>query len=869
MHKKLSMFSSIAGADSSTSSCGTNHLGGSDEVPATRRSTGSLFERRFNSSSSDAPPLPLTTFVNSDDVVVSNATGTYSSYASPMQTTGLSSTRARARNAVAGRSIGTSIVAVDRLNHEYDRIVKQLHVLHPTVPSGATSAAEGCDVHRAPPLDSVDALVARMDRSALVEHCMALHAVIQRAVSRAHNAGHTQSAAAWVQCPTPQSNAAAADASYVRSAALSSRTTVDAVGGAAPAALASDVSFAYSLPAALGVSAGLFHNPSSLSIPETPAAALQHSLSTMSISNAEPVQITNEMRKSRDEDGAKLINDYVVLDKIGKGSFGKVKLAFDPHNCRMVAIKVVRKPSLEKLQQVGMSAKVTASSSEGFGSMADLSGDVSDASQTENMAEVALRRRSLGIGAADITKMEALQREVAVMKKLRHKHIVSLYEVIDDPETEKLYLVMQYIDDGSIGSVRADYTCDRVDPIDLLSKANHILAGLQYLHARGIVHRDIKPENILVNKDGEAFLADFGVSEMFEKSTAASVEGQRGTRLFLAPELLQESVGHDTSSSVRGKGVDVWALGVTLYALLVGRLPFQSVDDIQNPALPSFDEVPALWKPILERMLQKAPKNRISAFRARQMIKAVLTAREEQPHPEGSDELEGIAALNADDVISAFTPIARRAQHPLLHVPSMSMSHLSAQQQQLLVCDMAVVGALASSIGGGARVLSSQPPPSLPPQRRNTAQPEAESSRMNPRDHGTTDDSPPSLCVTNRAHSISETATLPANTSVSTSSSTSERLSGGHHRGVPMIGSGAPVAQTVIDASALLRGSLPPSSTESVSSSYRIRSCKEAAGKELTKYNRRLTELLSEQRQVDTERLIAPKGIPSGFRSGN
>ena len=100
--------------------------------------------------------------------------------------------------------------------------------------------------------------------------------------------------------------------------------------------------------------------------------------------------------------------------------------------------------------------------------------------------------------------------EVAVMKKLRHKNIVTLHEVIDDPEAEKLYLVMQYVDKGPIATVQRDGTCTvRISPDRLAHVGRQVAAGLEYLHSKGVVHRDVKPENLLVDSNDRVFLADF------------------------------------------------------------------------------------------------------------------------------------------------------------------------------------------------------------------------------------------------------------------------------------------------------------------------------------------------------------------------
>jgi len=256
------------------------------------------------------------------------------------------------------------------------------------------------------------------------------------------------------------------------------------------------------------------------------------------------------------------LNQFVVLNALGKGAQGAVFLAVDTDSDELRAIKAVARPA-----------------------------------------------RGVRVSVARRKQLEDLAREVSIMKRLRHRNVVALHEVIDDPTHDTMYLVLQYVPHGPLAKMNPDGSVSTTyPPAVLVGYAQQLCAGLQYLHRHGVIHRDIKPENILLGANDQVYLADFGVSEAFDDATsqeapARRVSGTRGTPAFLAPELLalglneattavHPSSGGDGSGSdgsaasprprvpagTDGEAVDVWALGITLYALLYGKLPWEFTD---------------------------------------------------------------------------------------------------------------------------------------------------------------------------------------------------------------------------------------------------------------------------------------------------
>ena len=283
---------------------------------------------------------------------------------------------------------------------------------------------------------------------------------------------------------------------------------------------------------------------------------------------------TNHLDVHKDEDGNKVINHYCVVAQIGRGSYGKVKLAENCLTHELVAIKVVSKSMMNHSSFVN--------------------------SESRQMQ---------------------VRTEIAIMKKLRHKNIVRLFEVIDDPKVDKLYMVMQYVPNGPIVKVTPQGTCAPISEISAKRTVRQILAGLQYLHRHNIAHRDIKPDNILCGEDGVVYLSDFGVSEIFEEHTGTSCQGEvqsliRGTPAFFSPEIC---CGEGASYA---KEADVWALGVSLYLLAFGLLPFRGeMDEVLTKIVSQPVEFPNTASrgivEVLQGLLEKDPLRRMTLTQLR------------------------------------------------------------------------------------------------------------------------------------------------------------------------------------------------------------------------------------------------------------
>ncbi|PZC82868.1 hypothetical protein B5X24_HaOG209311 [Helicoverpa armigera] len=157
--------------------------------------------------------------------------------------------------------------------------------------------------------------------------------------------------------------------------------------------------------------------------------------------------------------------------------------------------------------------------------------------------------------------LQKLFREVRIMKMLDHPNIVKLFQVI---ETEKtLYLVMEYASGGEV----FDYLVlhGRMKEKEARAKFRQIVSAVQYCHQKRIIHRDLKAENLLLDGEMNIKIADFGFSNEF--TPGAKLDTFCGSPPYAAPELFQ-------GKKYDGPEVDVWSLGVILYTLVSGSLPF-------------------------------------------------------------------------------------------------------------------------------------------------------------------------------------------------------------------------------------------------------------------------------------------------------
>jgi serine/threonine protein kinase len=130
-----------------------------------------------------------------------------------------------------------------------------------------------------------------------------------------------------------------------------------------------------------------------------------------------------------------------------------------------------------------------------------------------------------------------LAQEMAVLTKMNHMNIIKLQEIIDDPESKKVYLIMDYCQGGTLLE-KLEKSKAGLEESLVKKYFRCLISAVHYCNeVHNVSHRDIKPENIMLHEDGEVFLCDFGCSEFFTPSTGTLSKATKGTYLFMAPEM--------------------------------------------------------------------------------------------------------------------------------------------------------------------------------------------------------------------------------------------------------------------------------------------------------------------------------------------
>ena len=209
------------------------------------------------------------------------------------------------------------------------------------------------------------------------------------------------------------------------------------------------------------------------------------------------------------------LDDYVIGKQIGQGAYAIVRIGLHKPTNKKVAMKIYKKHKLEEPN----------------------------------------RRKSV-------------KREIKLMEKMNHSHIIQLFEIID---TQKyVILIMEYIGGGSLHGYLKSKPNRRLEEMDAKRIIKEIVEGLRYCHSRCITHRDIKLENLLLDDDDKMKIIDFGFSTCVPNEKKIKIFC--GTPSYMAPEIVLKT-------EYCGPPADIWAIGVLMFSILCGSFPYRGATD--------------------------------------------------------------------------------------------------------------------------------------------------------------------------------------------------------------------------------------------------------------------------------------------------
>lgn len=196
-----------------------------------------------------------------------------------------------------------------------------------------------------------------------------------------------------------------------------------------------------------------------------------------------------------------------------------------------------------------------------------------------------------------------LEREIKILKILRHRNIVQLYNCIQTSST--IYLVMEHIKGKELFEIIVQKK--RLSELESLRYFQQLISGIEYLGKIHVAHRDLKPENLLIDSKNNLKIADFGLSNMYKSNELLSTAC--GSPCYAAPEML-------TGEKYFGLSSDIWSSGIILYTMLCGRLPFEDKNNdilyqkIKEGNFVTPDFLSENAKDFLHKILNVDPKKR-------------------------------------------------------------------------------------------------------------------------------------------------------------------------------------------------------------------------------------------------------------------
>lgn len=292
------------------------------------------------------------------------------------------------------------------------------------------------------------------------------------------------------------------------------------------------------------------------------------------------------------------------------------------------------------------------------------------------------------------TFIERFNREVEIIASLQHPHILPVYDF--GQYEEMPYIVMAYLGGGTLED---HIKAGNVPLIEIRRLARQISSALDYAHGKNIIHRDFKPANILLDEEGNTYLADFGLSKITQVASNITGTAVLGTPAYMAPE--------QTSPDELTHAVDIYAFAVTIYQMLTGQLPYdagtasailmahvmQPIPDVR----PHRPDLPETIQYVFQQGMAKDPADRYSS--AGQLYRDLALALEGKATGEAAQlEPEIITALLMTNMLGRVIFVDNQCLRILKRRQSEARTIIGRTLQEVLGCDDALVNRLMTEI---------------------------------------------------------------------------------------------------------------------------------------------------------------------------
>lgn len=332
------------------------------------------------------------------------------------------------------------------------------------------------------------------------------------------------------------------------------------------------------------------------------------------------------------------------------------------------------------------------------------------ATQRSLERKVALKVMAAAL-AADPSFCERFLREGKTLARLSHPHTVTIHDIGNVGEL--YYMAMEYLPNGTLKErIAAGMT-----PEQGVTLIRQIASALGYAHAQGLVHRDVKPANILFRADGTAVLSDFGIAKSLDDRTQFTQAGFAvGTPSYMSPEQAR-------GQEIDGRA-DLYALGVVLYEILVGELPYNGTDALSTALAHLTEPLPELpvhhgrYQGVLRKLLAKDPADRFPD------AAALLLALDQLPADSPEATLVRPVALPLSFDLAGMTPESieiptgkpePQPTPPPARQPVVTPTQHGEQRRGPVLALAAVAVAVALAIGGGSYWWMSRSDTPVPP----------------------------------------------------------------------------------------------------------------------------------------------------------